>query len=621
MTMDIDMSFSKAAIGLLISASAMALACGVSASEPSADPSPTVSPSTPTPTVQTTTKHTGSTPDTTPVTGAGSPIPQVTATQETTRPALVTFSRDSGEHDAPLHIDLFSDDALSIRYTTDGSDPSAASALTYTGSITLFDSATVRAVGIGADGTASSESSAEYVLIKHQLDRPGIGSEGGAFAEPQTVTLISNEADSAIRYTLDGSLPSVDNGATYTGPLSITKSALLRVVDTRPGMIDSKPAQAQFHIFGRLVERTDDIVLTGDQELVIEDTLFVHTGNITLSGNARLVIRNSYLQHVKEFAFQYGLNANGNSTVVVENSSIGTNCSGSFNWGFFDTASLSADGMDPVHGSCNTWQFMGGTSSIQVANWDTYSGTVCEASMVNVSDSDTLEMEFCFPDGSTIDTSLPTVVDTFSFGPDPDNGIAFALTMQNVTVDGWGINVLPASNITIRDSDAITIGVIAGFPWQNQTVEMDDLARKRYAEKTWIIGPDASLTLINTGVYGWEPNAFSNNTMVIRNSDYTASAVNSGDGHYDISDSTVDLISANERVTMTITNTVITGDVIANDDTVIILIDSEVRGTDHGDDGRSGGNVYARGNGKVILRNTTVIGDTITQDSGEIVVE
>lgn len=83
----------------------------------------------------------------------------------------------------------------------------------------------------------------------------------------------------------------------------------------------------------------------------------------------------------------------------------------------------------------------------------------------------------------------------------------------------------------------------------------------------------------------------------------------------------MDLISASERVTVTITNTVITGDVIADDDTVIILIDLEVRGADHGDDGRSGGNVYARGNGKVFLRNTPVLDETVTQDDGVILDE
>ena len=76
-----------------------------------------------------------------------------------------------------------------------------------------------------------------------------------------------------------------------------------------------------------------------------------------------------------------------------------------------------------------------------------------------------------------------------------------------------------------------------------------------------------------------------------------------------------------EQVEMTVINSVITGEVVANDDTVITLIDSVV-GDETGESGRA--NVYAygngNGNGRVILRNTKVLGELITEGNGEIVV-
>ena len=126
---------------------------------------------------------------------------------------------------------------------------------------------------------------------------------------------------------------------------------------------------------------------------------------------------------------------------------------------------------------------------------------------------------------------------------------------------------------------------------------------------------------MNTNVYGWEPNVFADNTLIIRNSDYSGSAVNSGDAHYIIENSVIGQLVAYERVRMTVTGSVITGDVIANDNTEIILIDSHVEGTDNGDDGLSGGNIIVRGNGRVILRNSTLAGTTIIQDAGEVVTE
>ncbi len=533
----------------------------------------------------------------------------------------MTFSHHAGEHFGALTITLASGDAESIRYTLDGSDPNGSGALTYGDEIELLGPVTVRAVAVGANGAVSAESSARFDVTLAKLDQPRLNTGGGVFGEPRTVSIESGEPGATVYYTLDGTTPSASNGIAYSEPLTISETARLQAVNVRHGMIDSDVIGASFRIFGELVEQTGDIVLNGDEQLVIEDTLFLHEGNITLNDNAQLIVRNSFVRHVKEFAFQNGVLARDNSKIVLENSAVGSNCTGSFNYTMHGNSSLEADGVDIGEGSCNVWVFMGGDTLIDVDGWDGFGGTVCDGSSVEIENSETLEVEFCFPEGSTIDTSLPTDIETYAFGPEPSNGVEFSLQMRNVVMDGWGINVLPRSNITIGDSAAITIGVIAGLPWDNETVTLDGLQRTLYEQKTWQIGPDASLTLINTNVYGWEPNAFAQNTMVIKNSDYSASAVNSGDGHYDISDSIVDLISANERVTMTITNTVITGDVVANDDTVIVLIDSEVRGTIHGDDGLFGGNVFARGNGRVILRNTTVAGEMVEQGNGEIVVE
>ena len=106
--------------------------------------------------------------------------------------------------------------------------------------------------------------------------------------------------------------------------------------------------------------------------------------------------------------------------------------------------------------------------------------------------------------------------------------------------------------------------------------------------------------------------------MAIRNSDYAGSAVNGSDSKYIIENSTSGQLVAFEEVEMLVTNSIITGDVVANDNTVITLIDSVV-----GEEGNEnhGGNVFARGNGKVILKNTKVLSDQTTQDNGEIIVE
>jgi hypothetical protein len=106
--------------------------------------------------------------------------------------------------------------------------------------------------------------------------------------------------------------------------------------------------------------------------------------------------------------------------------------------------------------------------------------------------------------------------------------------------------------------------------------------------------------------------------MIISDSDYSGSAVNGGSSHYFIDNTTSGQLVAFESVDMVVTNSIITGDVVANDITVITLIDSTV-GDETGK--HDGGNVYARGDGRVILRNTIVSGDQVTQDNNEIIVE
>ena len=162
------------------------------------------------------------------------------------------------------------------------------------------------------------------------------------------------------------------------------------------------------------------------------------------------------------------------------------------------------------------------------------------------------------------------------------------------------------------------MGVGIGFPSQNETMTAVGVRPGLWEGQNWDFGVGAKLRLVNTFTYGWELNAWGGNTMVISDSDYSGSAVNGGDSHYVIDNTTTGQLIAFESVDMVVTNSIITGDVVANDNTVITLIDSTV-GDETGEHG--GGNVFARGNGRVILRNTTVLGDQITQDNGEIIVE
>ncbi|MCH8235534.1 MAG: hypothetical protein IIC29_05360 [Chloroflexi bacterium] len=331
-----------------------------------------------------------------------------------------------------------------------------------------------------------------------------------------------------------------------------------------------------------------------------------------------LVIRDSIFTHAKEFAFEYGLFATENARGIVENSGIGTDCNGSLNWSFLDNTSLTASGVDSSTAGCNTWNFFSGSPVANIDDWNGFGGTICDGSDVTISNSTRMEVELCFPAAANVDMELPLEVASFSLTGDDDPTITSSLHITDSTLEGWGINVLPGADITIRNSPAITIGVIVGRPWAEQSVVLDGIGVRHYDDQVWNIS-DARLRLVNSTAYGWEPNVFADNTLVIRNSDYSGSTVNGGSAIYIIEDSTAGQLRAAENVVMTVRNSIIKGDVVAVDNATITLIDSRITGD--GYENGIAGSAIATGNGRIILINTTVNGEIVTEDNGQVVFE
>ncbi|MBE0537310.1 MAG: chitobiase/beta-hexosaminidase C-terminal domain-containing protein, partial [Phycisphaerae bacterium] len=78
-----------------------------------------------------------------------------------------------------------------------------------------------------------------YIGFVGDLDvSPGRGIRHAAF----TATLSINTADAVIRYTTDGSEPSVSNGTTYTQPIEVSTTTTLRAVAIKTGWRPSKIA-------------------------------------------------------------------------------------------------------------------------------------------------------------------------------------------------------------------------------------------------------------------------------------------------------------------------------------------------------------------------------------------
>lgn len=82
--------------------------------------------------------------------------------------------------------------------------------------------------------------------IRTHTPSPNI--QGGTYGEPITIELSCSTAGASIIYTLDGSEPFQDTGLTYTGPIEITDTTLLRVRAYKAELEPSFEFSAQYII-------------------------------------------------------------------------------------------------------------------------------------------------------------------------------------------------------------------------------------------------------------------------------------------------------------------------------------------------------------------------------------
>ena len=165
---------------------------------------------------------------------------------KTLPPRAVTpaFSPASGTYLASVSVSISTTTTgATIRYTTDGSTPSATSPQ-YTGPFVLTRTTTVRAIAIAAGLRDSLVGAATYSI---QATAPMFSPPSGLYVGSVSVALSTTTSGATIRYTTDGSAPTGSSPA-YTGPITLTKTTTIRAITTASGMIDSSEASASYTV-------------------------------------------------------------------------------------------------------------------------------------------------------------------------------------------------------------------------------------------------------------------------------------------------------------------------------------------------------------------------------------
>lgn len=155
------------------------------------------------------------------------------------------ISPPGGSFDEPVSILIYCPtyDAR-IHYTTDGTQPTTNSEL-YTGLFQVNTNTTIKAKAFRDGYISSAVVSESYQFSASAVEPVIIDPPGGAISGPQTVTLYCATPNAQIRYTLDGSDPTITS-LLYTEPITISSSLILKARAYVEGQIPSIISIAEF---------------------------------------------------------------------------------------------------------------------------------------------------------------------------------------------------------------------------------------------------------------------------------------------------------------------------------------------------------------------------------------
>ena len=140
--------------------------------------------------------------------------------------AAPTISPGTGTYSSAQSVTVTANGAPgAIRYTIDGSEPTASSLL-YSGNISVSTGMTINAKTFPSNGWASSAvASAALAFDYGTLNAPSASLGSGVYASTQSISL-SAQAGASIRYTTDGSAPTASSSL-YSSAISIATGTVV----------------------------------------------------------------------------------------------------------------------------------------------------------------------------------------------------------------------------------------------------------------------------------------------------------------------------------------------------------------------------------------------------------
>jgi hypothetical protein len=156
-----------------------------------------------------------------------------------------------------------------IRYTLDGTVPSATNGLVYSVPLHIEHSATLRAIALAAGCNPSGVRNVTFEIYSVATQPVAAEPASGAFSGPVDVVLSTPTAGATIRFTLDGTEPTRSYGLIYKGPVNLAANTSIKAIACAAGQQPSPVATAKYYV---------------DADSFFNRTQFPDGGTITASG-------------------------------------------------------------------------------------------------------------------------------------------------------------------------------------------------------------------------------------------------------------------------------------------------------------------------------------------------
>ncbi len=215
----------------------------------------------------------------------------ISAGTYTLQTAPVTFSPGSGTYNSPPSVTLAcASSGATIRFTVDGTNPTATTGTVYSGPIAVPSTRTIKAIAVKPGYNPSPISTATYTIVLPPVADPVFNPPAGSYTGTQTVAITSATNGASLRYTTDGSAPTSTTGTLYSGPVTVSVSRTLRAIAYKTDMADSNVVSAAYSIVaqedGMIVVEAETLARTSSGAVTAPQTDANASGGSWIALNA-----------------------------------------------------------------------------------------------------------------------------------------------------------------------------------------------------------------------------------------------------------------------------------------------------------------------------------------------